>query len=72
MNDIDARVTMSKTRYRVEGVSDKGKTWLEENLHRTGPECAYSLGHFQGGRVHQDMLQAGMTLHVIEVRHHRE
>lgn len=74
MNDIDARLTVSKTRCTVEPVSEKGRAWMQENVDPMGaaPKDSYRFGHYWGGRVHQDMLAAGMTLHVIEVHHHHD
>lgn len=70
MNDIDARITTSNTRCRIEPVSDTARQWLEHNvLHQTcgNLRAPYLFGPVQGRRIHDDMLKAGMTLHIIQV-----
>ena len=68
MKGIDARVIKSKDRFRVEPVSDRAKDWLVENVCRN--PMGYSFGTVVGPQIQQDMLEDGMTLHVIEVSYH--
>ncbi len=70
MNDIDARITLSSSKCRIEPVSDTARDWLEQHVFRM--TTGYEFGPVQGKRVHDDMLKVGMTLHIVEVTHHFE
>ncbi|MCY4641759.1 MAG: hypothetical protein OXC41_03555 [Gammaproteobacteria bacterium] len=67
MQHIDARVVESETRFHIEAISDKAEQWLEKNIVKMPLKLSYTFDKATGSSIQREMLEAGMTLHVIEV-----